>query len=160
FERPACVRPGQRRKRQEATRLSYLEDMMNRRHLLMSAAALCALMAFSSGCNQGKDTKAKPEQNAGSQKGKVDKDDHSNGMGPHKGAVGHWGTKYHIEFTVDHGTKEATVYILGSDEKSPAPIKAKNDELLLTIEQPSFQIPLKASPQKGDPEGKASRFVA
>ena len=32
--------------------------------------------------------------------------------------------------------------------------------MLLTIDEPKFEVPLKAAPEKGDPEGKASRFVA
>jgi hypothetical protein len=51
------------------------------------------------------------------------------------------------------------VYILGSDEKTPAPIKARDDQLLLTIKEPAFQVVLKADPQKGDPRGKASCFA-
>lgn len=51
------------------------------------------------------------------------------------------------------------MYILGDDERTPAPIKAKDEEILLSISEPSFQVTLKAAPQDGDPEGTASRFV-
>jgi hypothetical protein len=86
------------------------------------------------------------------------------GEGPHGGAVGDWGGgKYHFEFTVDHDKKEATVYILGSDEITPAPIKAKDGQLTLSIKglknKDEYTVVLKAEPQKGDPEGKSSRFV-
>lgn len=85
---------------------------------------------------------------------------HGHGAGPHDGTLADWGGgKYHVEFTVDHDQKEATVYILGGDEKSPAPIKANDGELLLTINEPSFQVTLKAVPQKDDPEGTASAFT-
>ena len=58
---------------------------------------------------------------------------HSHGAGPHGGAVADWGGgAYHVEFTVDHDKKEATVYILGGDEKTPAPIKAERIHLALT----------------------------
>jgi hypothetical protein len=84
----------------------------------------------------------------------------AHGAGPHEGAVADWGGgKFHVEFTVDHDKKEATVYILGDDEKTPSPVKAKDGELLLTVTQPAFQITLKAAPQKSDPEGTASAFV-
>lgn len=83
---------------------------------------------------------------------------HGHGAGPHEGTLADWGGgKYHVEFTVDHDKKEATVYILGGDEKSPAPIKA--DKLLLAIKQPAFQVDLSAQPLDGETGGQASRFV-
>jgi hypothetical protein len=95
---------------------------------------------------------------------KAAKEEHEHGEGPHGGAVADWGGgKYHVEFTVDHDKKEATVYILGSDEKTPAPIKAKDGQLSLSIKglknKDEYKVVLKAAPQQGDPEGKASRFV-
>lgn len=83
---------------------------------------------------------------------------HSHGVGPHGGTVADWGGgKFHVEFTVDHNKQEATVYVLGTDEKTTVPIDAA--EIALTIKEPSINATLKASPQEGDPEGKASRFV-
>lgn len=82
---------------------------------------------------------------------------HEHGAGPHGGAVGDFG-KYHIEFTVDHGKQEATVYILGGDIKTVAPVKA--DKLTLDITDPKFTVELKPQPQDGDPPGTASRFAA
>lgn len=79
------------------------------------------------------------------------------GAGPHEGVVADWGGgKYHVEFTVDHDKKEATVYVLGSDEKTPAAIKA--DKVLLSIKQPAFQVELMPAPQAGE-TGGASKFV-
>jgi hypothetical protein len=87
-----------------------------------------------------------------------DEEGHAHGEGPHGGTVADWGGgKFHVEFTVDHGKQEATVYILGDDEKTSSPIDAK--EITLAIKDPQFSLELKASPQDGDPEGKASRFV-
>lgn len=83
---------------------------------------------------------------------------HGHGAGPHGGTVADWGGgKYHVEFTVDHDKKEATVYVLGSDEKTPEPVKAAS--LLLTIKKPELQADLLPVPQDGDPEGTSSRFV-
>jgi hypothetical protein len=83
---------------------------------------------------------------------------HSHGSGPHDGTVADWGGgKYHVEFTVDHAKQQATVYIFGSDEKSPSPIDAKSIEL--SIKNPEMLVTLQASPQEGDTEGKASRFI-
>jgi hypothetical protein len=83
---------------------------------------------------------------------------HSHGEGPHGGTLSDWGGgAYHVEFTVDHGKKEATVYVLGSDEKTPAPIKT--DKVNLVINDPMSEIELKAMPLDGEAAGSASRFV-
>ncbi len=83
---------------------------------------------------------------------------HGHGVGPHEGTVADWGGgKYHVEFTVDHDKQQATVYILGSDEKTTTPIDATSIEL--SIKEPEMQVALQASPQESDPAGKASRFV-
>ena len=95
---------------------------MNRMRLLMSTIAMCAMLIMAIGCNQPRNANPKTDPTAGKKGGKSD--EHAHGQGPHKGAIGDWGNKYHIEFTVDHDKKEATVYILGSDEMTPAPIKA------------------------------------
>ncbi|MEZ6150217.1 MAG: hypothetical protein R3C09_08850 [Pirellulaceae bacterium] len=85
-------------------------------------------------------------------------DHHGHGAGPHDGTVADWGGgKYHVEFTVDHDKQEATVYILGADETTAIPIDAA--EIDLSISDPAMQVTLKATPQDGDPAGKASRFV-
>jgi len=80
------------------------------------------------------------------------------GAGPHEGTLIDWGGgKYHVEFTVDHAKKESTVYILGSDEKSPSPIKAQT--IHLTINDPMTELDLAAQPLEGEAEGLSSRFV-
>lgn len=82
----------------------------------------------------------------------------SHGAGPHDGTVADWGGgKYHVEFTVDHDKQEATVYILGGDEKTPSPIEV--EEIELSIKDPAMQVTLNATPQEDDPDGSASRFV-
>src|SRR5690349_8968590 len=82
----------------------------------------------------------------------------AHGAGPHGGTLTDWGGgKYHVEFTVDHDKKEAMVYIVGSDEKSPAPVKA--EKVLLSINDPSFQLELKAQPLEGETDGMSSLFV-
>ena len=83
---------------------------------------------------------------------------HVHGAGPHGGTLTDWGGgAYHVEFTVDHDKQEATVYILGDDEKTAVPIKAST--ILLNINAPKFQVELAASPLEGEAEGTASRFV-
>ena len=77
---------------------------------------------------------------------------HSHNNPPHGGTVCDWrGGKYHVEFTVNHDQNQATVYILGDDVKSAAPIAA--EEINLAINSPKVQIVLKANPQEGDGEG-------
>jgi hypothetical protein len=120
---------------------------------------LLAVLCLVVGCGKQGDNAPKGDSR-GETKARGDKGEHAHGAGPHGGTVADWGGgKYHVEFTVDHGKQEVRVYILGSDEKTPAPVKAEGDELLLTIKEPSFQVALKADPQKGDPEGKASCFA-
>ncbi len=83
---------------------------------------------------------------------------HSHGEGPHGGTLSDWGGgAYHVEFTVDHDKKEATVYLVGSDGKSPAPIKTQT--IHLVINDPMTELELKAKPLKGETEGTSSRFV-
>ena len=82
------------------------------------------------------------------------------GAGPHDGTLADWGGgKYHVEFTVDHDKQEAIVYILGSDEKTPAPVTTADGKLLLTINEPAFQVELTAQPMDGETEGASSRYV-
>jgi len=84
---------------------------------------------------------------------------HGHGAGPHDGTLADWGGgAYHVEFTVDHGKKEALVYILGSDEKTPVPVKTADGTLLLTIKEPAFQVALTARPLAGETDGKASCY--
>jgi len=90
-------------------------------------------------------------------------DDHgpdhpAHGAGPHGGTLTDWGGgAYHVEFTVDHDKKVATIYILGSDEKSPSPIKA--EAIQLVINDPMTELVLTAKPLEGEAAGTSSRFV-
>jgi len=122
------------------------------------AGALMALAALTLALGCGpRDGTSKGDTTASTEHG-------AHGAGPHGGAVADWGGgKYHVEFKPDHDKKEATVWILGRDEKTPAPIKAKDGQISASITglktKDSFEMVLKADPQKGDPEGKASRFT-
>src|SRR5690242_5939430 len=100
--------------------------MRQRFNTLALAAALGAL---SLGCSKsmppadsntagGESTTAEAPTDEGSDAGGHD----HHGSGPHGGTVTEWGDgNYHVEFTVDHDKKEAVVYILGGDAKTPAP---------------------------------------
>jgi hypothetical protein len=85
---------------------------------------------------------------------------HAHGAAPHDGTIADWGGgKYHVEFTVDHAKKSSTVYILGDDAKTPAPLKAADGKLLLSIDEPAFQVDLVAEPLEGEADGAASRYT-
>ena len=100
--------------------------------VLMSLTLVGSMFAFA-GCNQESASTVKIPSDAS-----ADSHDHphadgdtthaphaGHGAGPHDGTVADWGGgKFHVEFTVDHGKKEGTVYILGADEKTPTPIDA------------------------------------
>jgi hypothetical protein len=116
---------------------------------LLTAALLGAGLTL--GCGKP------PEPTKADAKKKDDADDHDHGPGPHDGTVIELG-KWHGEFCVDHGKKQATVYILDGKVQKAVPVAAQ--KLLLSIKSPSFQVDLLPSPQEGDPAGKASRFVA
>lgn len=89
----------------------------------------------------------------------ADGDHHTHGAGPHGGTLADWGGgKYHVEFTVDHAATEAVVYVLESDEKTPAPIKTVDGTLLLTVKEPAFQVELTGRPLPGESDGKASCY--
>lgn len=128
--------------------------------IAFSVAAIGLSLASLVGCNQPANTpadKATPSPAATTSDAEHGHSHGGHGAGPHGGAVADWGGgKYHVEFTVDHDKKEATVYILGSDEKTPAPVKA--DKLLLSIKEPAFQVELMPSPLEGE-TGGASRYV-
>lgn len=133
---------------------------------LTSGLAVLASLALAVGCNKPGDTGkggAKTEK-AAAKSDKGGKEDHAHGEGPHGGAIADWGGgKMHIEFIVDHDKQEATVYILGSDAKKPAPIKAKDGQILASItgvkDKGTFEVILKAVPETADPAGTSSRFV-
>jgi hypothetical protein len=113
------------------------------------ALVICALVL--AGCRE--ESAARPDK-----AGKSEAPAHDHGAGPHGGAIGDWGNgDYHVEFTVDHDTKEATVYVLGSDGKTAAPVKAET--LLLTINEPAFEVELSAQPLEDEKDGTSSRFV-
>ena len=121
------------------------------RFLKISFACIGLLLVF--GCSQS------TEEKAGDKTAAATADDsHHHGSGPHGGTVTDWGGgKYHVEFTVDHDKKEAVVYVLGGDGKTPTPVKTS--KLILSINEPSFQVNLEAQPQGGEPDGASSRFV-
>jgi hypothetical protein len=112
-------------------------------------------MVIASGCGSQAN---RPQQPTDAAAPHAEAADHSHGTGPHDGTIAEWGAgNYHVEFTVDHDAQQATVYILGGDAKTTAPVATKS--VLLSIREPQFQIDLAPAPLEGEPEGRSSRFV-
>ena len=121
-------------------------------------SSLLLTLTLALGCGEADKPAPKPATTpaAATTPAKVKHADH--GAGPHEGAVADWGGgKFHVEFTVDHDKQEATVYVLGDDERTATPIKAAS--ILLNINAPKFQVELTAAPLDGEAEGTASRFI-
>lgn len=130
-----------------------------------TTALLTTCLLAAAGCQQqapapAPEAKTAPAESKDHNHGEGGHTHGGHGAGPHEGTLADWGGgKYHVEFTVDHDKKEATIYVLGSDEKTPAPVKTADGKLLLSITEPAFQVELTASPLEGEAEGSASRFV-
>ena len=121
-------------------------------------ASLLLTLSFALGCGDQPASKPAPAPVAPVTQEAPAPKHAAHGEGPHEGAVADWGGgKFHVEFTVDHDKQEATVFILGDDEKTATPIKAAT--ILLNINDPKFQVELAAAPLEGEAEGTASRFV-
>ena len=123
---------------------------------MQQTLGLIGVVALLAGCGD----RPQPSENESSPAAasQADAPAHSHGAGPHGGAVADWGGgEYHVEFTVDHDARQATVYVLGGDAKSPAPIGAES--LQLSISEPVFQVDLAPAPQAGDDAAASSRFV-
>ena len=118
------------------------------------------VLSVAVGCSQ-QDDQPSAARNNGSENARAsagDEGGHSHGDAPHGGTIADWGGgAYHVEFTVDHDAKSATVYILGDDAQTAVPIGA--EKLLLTINEPAFQVELTPDPLPGEAEGTSSRFV-
>lgn len=117
-----------------------------------------AVLWGGAGCGPAPDPAAAPNAPPATRPDGASPAEHHHGEGPHGGTVFDWGGgAYHLEFTVDHDRKEATVYVLGSDQKSPEPIAAQS--INLTIDDPMTELELTARPLDGEAEGTSSRFV-
>src|SRR4051794_13401296 len=101
---------------------------------LVGVGLLVLAMAVFTGCSNQKGDTPKGGDKTTKKGGD---DDHDHGPGPHNGTIIEFG-KWHGEFTVNHKTQEATIYILGADAKKAAPIQV--EKLLLSIKAPQFQV--------------------
>ncbi len=85
-------------------------------------------------------------------------DHHHHDAGPHGGHILELG-KYHGELTMDAG-RAVTLYILGDDAKTAAPVKDATAVLHAHVGAEEKEVPLTAAPQDGETDGKTSRFTA
>lgn len=117
----------------------------------LTAVALGLGLVGTVGCDTKKGTPPNAEDK------KKGEDHAAHGTGPHGGVVFDFGGgKYHGEFKPDHGKKEATVWILGSDEKTPAPVKTDKLRLVVSNTTPKIEIDLTPTDAK---DGSASAFT-
>lgn len=132
-----------------------------------ACACLTALSLGVGGCSQPASPRQEPAGTSAADDHDHDADHghdhaaggHAHGAGPHDGTLADWGGgKYHVEFTVDHDKKEAVVYVLGADEKTPVPVALADGKLLLTIREPAFQVELVARPLVGETAGTSSCY--
>ena len=114
---------------------------------MLMAAVLGLGLVWATGC----DKKAEPTK-ADSKK----EEEHAHGTGPHGGVIFDLG-KYHAEFKPDHGKKEATIWILGIDEKTAVRIKADKVRLVVSNATPKIEIDLLPTDRAAD--GTASAFT-
>ncbi|TWU43590.1 hypothetical protein Poly51_63120 [Rubripirellula tenax] len=119
-----------------------------------SKTCVALLVLFSAGCN------SKPTDQASSSSNQTEtKDVHAHpSEGPHHGTLVELGNEeYHGE--VVHDDKSVTVYVLDSGAGKNVPIDASEVTINLLHDGTPEQFKLLASPEEGDPSGKASRFT-
>ena len=122
--------------------------------LISTATALTVAIVFAiAGCGKSGDkTDSKTD---GEKKSKNAHPSH----GPHDGDLVELGDEeYHAEVVHDHDTHTVTIYILDSTAKKQVPIDAKEVVVNVKHEGKPEQFKLSAVPDKGDPQGKSSRF--
>ncbi|WP_145311696.1 hypothetical protein [Gimesia fumaroli] len=136
--------------------------MMKRTFTNYLALAFCIVSLTFAGCkneaDQGKTfDEAAPED--------VTMDEHDHGHdhpseGPHHGSLIELGKEaYHGELVHDEKSGAITVYILDGAAKAAVPIKAESVLINVKHDGKGQQFTLAASPEKGDPDGKSSKFM-
>jgi hypothetical protein len=87
-------------------------------------------------------------------------EEHAHEHGPHGGHIIELGEEeYHAEVVVDEARK-LTVYLLGPDAATAAPIAAESIAFELGDLDAPTVLTLNAVPLEGEPEGQSSRFEA
>ena len=124
------------------------------RRISMVAMLAMGLLGGAVGCDGGKSDYNKADD---LKKAPAVHDEHGHGeKGPHGGSIVELGNEeFHAEIVLDHDAHVLRVFVLGKDAKTAAPTAAT--EITVAAEGKDA-VTLKAVPQEGDGEGKASRF--
>jgi hypothetical protein len=145
---------GHRRVARRLIRFSFLQEVAMKSVITIASIPLALALA---GCNRDS-TPADGKGDGGAARESSAAGEHAHGSGPHGGVILEWGGgAYHLEFTVDHDAKRATVYVLGGDARTASPIKAT--ELTLNLDEPATEVSLAAEPEAGEEAGSSSRFA-
>ena len=123
----------------------------------LAGLSLAALLVLN-GCT-GADTTteyADAEQNVPSANGHEHEQE-----GPHGGHILEFSEnhEYHGEVCFDADTRDVTLYLLGSDMKTPVPVPATDVEFELEEGDDEVVVALKADPLPGEDATIASKFV-
>lgn len=118
--------------------------------------SLCIALVTIVGCGKSQEGKTIAVAPSNS----VNVDDHPS-EGPHHGSLIELGNEeYHAELVHDDASGTVTIYLLDSSAKVAVTVDAKNLQINLSHEGKAEQFNLDASPETGDPAGKASRFIS
>ncbi|MBS0262410.1 MAG: hypothetical protein JSS02_10710 [Planctomycetes bacterium] len=132
---------------------------------IATVAMLGTVLGFAAGCSEtppmGKPAGEKPASKSSG----TDSHDHAEhahpSAGPHGGPLIELGKEeFHAEFVHNEDAGTVTIYILDHDAKVAVSIDAKELRINLKHDGMGEQFTLIAKPQKGDANGKASRFVS
>ncbi len=124
------------------------------RRISLVAMLAMGLLGGAVGCDGGKSDYKKADD---LKKAPPVHDEHGHGeKGPHGGSIVELGDEeFHAEVVLDHDAHALRVFVLGKDAKTAVPTAAT--EITVAAEGKDA-VTLKAAPQDGDGEGKASRF--
>ncbi|QDU36480.1 hypothetical protein Mal4_07660 [Maioricimonas rarisocia] len=126
--------------------------------LSLPAATLCVAMIC--GCGGGEEYREFGDADDVTNTAPAD-DHHHHDLGPNGGHLVELGDEqYHAEVVLDAFKRILTVYILGPDAKSPAPIAAEEITFTLEAGDEPQAITLTAMPVESDGPGQASRFAS
>lgn len=124
------------------------------RQLALTTLSLTLIAAL--GCGESKQNA--PAANSSS----TEADEHAHPTeGPHHGSLIELGNEeYHAELVHDDAAGTVTIYLLDSAAKAVVPVDAKQLQINLSHDGEAEQFELLATPEAGDPPGKASKFVS
>ena len=127
---------------------------------LFSVALFLVSLTFF-GCNSQGGTDSS-DDHSGHAHGGGDHEGHDHPTeGPHHGSLIELGNEeYHGELVHDDQAGTVTIYLLDGAVKNAVPIDAAEITINLKHDGQGEQFKLAASPDSGDPQGKASRFAS